>query len=388
MKLTVFSHKLCWPSSGSPSGYATDGGFPIQMRALSELFDQTTLVLPCSTTAKGGGDAPLTGANLGVKPLTDPAGSDLRRKLSIPLWLLRNGGKLVSEAWKADAIHAPVPGDIGTLGMILAFLLRKPLFVRHCGNWLVQETAAEHFWKWFMERRAGGRNIMLATGGSDQPPSRRNLMVRWIFSTSLTEKELVRGRPRLLPNSRGRLRLVIACRQEKEKGTGVVIGSLPLLAERYPGVSFDVIGDGGSLPEFKKLAESTGVGGRVTFHGKVNHETVLRLLGESDVFCFPTTSSEGFPKAVLEALACGLPVVTTKVSVLPQLIGSGCGVLIDEATPQALARAVVACVEDSNQYRLMSEKSLSTARNFSLERWRDTIGDLLRSAWGPLKADG
>jgi glycosyltransferase involved in cell wall biosynthesis len=103
------------------------------------------------------------------------------------------------------------------------------------------------------------------------------------------------------------------------------------------------------------------------------------------VFCFPTASSEGFPKVVLEALACGLPVVTTRVSALPELIGTGCGVLLDEVTPAAVAEGVRLCLSDGERYRAMSGAAVRTAREYSLERWRDSIGELLRAAWGPLR---
>ncbi len=94
------------------------------------------------------------------------------------------------------------------------------------------------------------------------------------------------------------------------------------------------------------------------FHGKVDHPSVMRLLREADVFCYPTQSSEGFPKAVLEALSCGLPVVTMPVSVLPRLVGSGCGVLLPQATPQAAADAVKAIVCDAGGYRKMSRRAI------------------------------
>jgi hypothetical protein len=386
MRLTVFSHKPCWASSSSPSGYATDGGFPFQMRALSELFEGTTLVVPCSTSGSRDGEIPITGHRISLAPLTSLAGSDLGRKLRIPFWLLRNAPVLMSECFRADAVHVPIPGDIGTIGMLLAYLLRKPLFVRHCGNWCVQKTNAEHFWKWFMERFAGGRNVMLATGGAAAPPSERNGAIHWIFSTTLTEQELNENRARERPSGE-HVRLIIACRQDREKGAGVVIQSLPLIFQQFPNASLDVVGDGAALPQFKALATDLGVSDRVTFHGKVNHAQVISLLKQSDLFCYPTTASDGFPKVVHEALACGLPVVTTRVSVLPQLISSGCGILIDEATPEALAQAVSECLKDTNRYRAMSAQSIATARQYSLERWRDTIGDLLRTSWGPLQAD-
>ena len=352
------------------------------MHALSELFDVTTLVVPVSSAVSHISGESLTGHNLSIAPLTSPAGRRLWRKLGLLLWFVRNFPVLIREVHRADAIHAPIPGDIGTIGMLLGFVLRKPLFVRHCGNWYVQKTAAEHFWRWFIERFAGGRNVMLTTGGDCEPPSRRNPNVRWIFSTSLTERELHNSFMRRERNPGIDARLIIVCRQEKEKGTGSVIESLPFILKDFPQATLDVVGDGPALPELKRQAAALGVSDHVTFHGKENHATVIRLLQQADLFCYPTAASEGFPKAVLEALACGLPVVTTRVSVLPQLIGKGCGLVLEDATPTAIARAVGECLSNADRYQAMSLKAVEIAQEYSLERWRDTIGTRLREAWG------
>jgi glycosyltransferase involved in cell wall biosynthesis len=305
----------------------------------------------------------------------------------LPFWFARNLPTLVGEVLRADALHTPIPGDVGSVGMSLGFILGKPLFVRYCGNWAEQRTAAEHGWRWFMERFAGDRNVFLATGGSAEPPSARNAAIRWIFSTTLSEGELGSCSAVRRPPPGRSPRLIIVCRQERLKGSAVVIRSMPLLHEHFPGATLDVVGEGAALQEFKELAVALGIAERVTFHGKVDHETVLRLLRESNIFCYPTSASEGFPKVVHEALACGLPVVTTRVSVLPQLIGTDCGCLLDEATPEAVAHAVRQCIGDLDRYRALSTRAAETAKAYSLERWRDTIGDLLRTAWGPLRAD-
>jgi glycosyltransferase involved in cell wall biosynthesis len=382
MRLLVVSHKECWPSASSQSGYATDGGFPFQMRALSELFDKTTLVVPCRTRTSHTGEGPLTGHNLVVVPLSSPSGNGVWRKLGMLFWLVESGWDLVRQVRSADAVHAPIPGDVGTIGMLLAFVLHKPLFVRHCGNWFVQRTAAEHFWKWFMEKYAGGRNVMLATGGnSGTPPSARNQNVRWIFSTTLTKQELEEClTPRKEVDDRN-VRLIIVCRQEKEKGTGELIASLPALLQDFPQLTLDVVGDGDALVEFRTSAEVLGVGKQVVFHGKVDHKRVIARLQQASLFCYPTRASEGFPKVVLEALACGLPVVTTRVSVLPELIEQGCGLLLDGTSPADIRLAIREIMSDQQLYQSMSARAIQTARQYSLEEWRDTIADHLKTTW-------
>lgn len=382
MKLAVVSHKPCWRSALSPSGYATDGGFPFQMRALSEIFAAARLLAPVAERASAAGEIPLDGDRIEVVPLTALHSRGWRRKLALPLWLARNSMVILREVVAADAVHAPIPGDVGTIGMLIAVLLRKPLLVRHCGNWLVQRTAAEHFWKWFMERFAGGRNVMLATGGSDQAPSEKNSNIEWIFSSSLREQELA-DLPQTEMRAAPAPRLVIACRQEREKGTGVAIAAMPSILLAFPEATLDVIGDGGALEEFRALATALDVQERVFFHGKVNHARVLELLRTASVFCYPTSASEGFPKVVLEALACGLPVIATRVSVLPQLLASGCGVLLEKADSEELAAAAGRCLAGTAVWQRMSERARETARQYSLERWRDTIAEKVSAAWGP-----
>jgi glycosyltransferase involved in cell wall biosynthesis len=385
MHLVVYSHKICWPSEVSPSGYATDGGFPFQMNSLSELFEKTTLLVPCMKSGGVKGEILLIGHNLSVVPLTVPPSKGLTRKLVLLFWFFRNLFALSRGLRIADAVHTPIPGDIGTIGAAMAFMFRKPLFARYCQNWSMPKSIADRMWKWSVERIAGGKNVVLATGGDQGPPSLRNPNIDWIFATSLTEKELAmvsEGR-RSLPQNQ--VRLIIVCRQERGKGVETLIKSVPLIQKYIPTVYIDIVGDGSLLPEFKKMAASLNLRDAVTFHGRVDHQKVMNLLRQSDLFCFPTRS-EGFPKSVLEALACGLPVITTAVSVLPRLI-NGCGTIIDSVSPEAIARAVKFCSSDQGRYLEMSNRAVRTAKQYSLERWRDRIGDRLQNAWGALNSD-
>ncbi|MCW5960602.1 MAG: glycosyltransferase family 4 protein [Pyrinomonadaceae bacterium] len=379
MKLAVISHKVCRISEASPSGFATDGGFPRQMEAISELFDETRIVVPVKTTDSYAGLTSIVGKNLAVSKLSEPLGKDLFRKLLMPWWLVANSGTIWREIRQADAVHAPIPGDIGTIGLIFALVQRKPLFVRHCGNWLVQRTMAERIWKWMMERFAGGRNVMMATGGGEGGPSIKNQNIKWIFSTSLRRRELENSQPRYLPSD-NRIRIIIACRQEKGKGTEKIIESLPAVRETFPKALLDVVGDGAFLDELKEIADRLGLTDCVKFHGRVAQSEVVKLMKRAHIFCFPT-ESEGFPKVVLEAFSCGLPVITTKVSVLPQLISRGGGILIENSNPPEIARAIVSILKNAEHYERMSALAIETARAYSLESWRDEIGENLRNAW-------
>ena len=221
---------------------------------------------------------------------------------------------------------------------------------------------------------------MLATGGSADAPSQRNKNIKWIFSTSLRREQIESNKPHMLPDS-GHIRLAIVCRQEPRKGTDVVIKSLPDILKMFPNASLDVIGDGSRLLECQKMAEHLGLSGSITFHGKLEHSEVLAILKQTHIFCFPTDASEGFPKAVLEALASGVPVITTRVSVLPELMKSGCGMLINSPSSSELAETVNRICSNKKKYHEMSTAAIETAKQYSLEGWKDRLGEILRRSW-------
>jgi len=385
VKLVVFSHKHIWSDTESPTGYVTDGGFPFQMKGISQLFDGTCLVLPLAPNPKRPGLIPFEGEHLTIQPLTPLRGKRWRRKLMFPLWVLRNLPRLWSSCRDADGVHVAIPGDVGTIGMILARIQGKPLFVRYCGNWMVSTTAAQKLWKRLMRRWNKPHHVMLATGGSHDPPDPRAPHVHWIFATSLDRAQMaaLRGETRSYP---GRApKIIIVGRQEIEKGTGILIDCLPELMKTYPEVSLDVVGDGGALATFKNQSERLGLNERIEFWGKLPHPQVMERLRQAHLFCFPTFASEGFPKVVLEALASGLPVVTTRVSALPVVIGQGGGELMPEATAQACIEGIRNILKTPETYATRSQEALEVAAQYSLEAWRDQIGMHLERAWGPLR---
>jgi glycosyltransferase involved in cell wall biosynthesis len=302
-------------------------------------------------------------------------------------WGIKNLPRIWQAVRQADAVHAPIPGDIGTIGILVALIQRKPLFVRYCGRWGKKETLAERFWHWLLIRIAGGRNVVLATGGGRERPAPQNPAIDWIFSTSMSREDLERLPPKQLWHRGEVLRLITVGRQETGKNTDLILRALPAILRHYPRTTLDVVGDGSQLLALQQLAERLDLVELVTFHGNVSHQRVLSLLTRAHLFVFPT-DSEGFPKAVHEALACSLPVVTTGVSVLPYLIGDhNCGLLLSEKTPVAIAEAVTHLIETEQQFWRMAERAQITAQAYSLEAWRDTIGDALQAAWGPLQED-
>jgi len=344
------------------------------MQALASISDELVVCVPIRVDGDTSGEVEMGAKNLRVVELPVPPGRGIVRKVLLPFWAALLLPRLIGEARKADVVHAPIPGDVGTLGIALAELLRKPLFVRYCGDWSRNGTTAERLWKRYMEFAASRpRRLMLATGGHATPPSPAHPEVRWIFSTSMTKEEVdARARVRELPAS-GPVRLITVGRQVEAKGTGLAVRAVAEVTSRGREVRLDVVGDGPRRSAFEDLAAQLGVADRVTFHGQVGHELVLDVLDAGDVFLFPTSSNEGFPKAVGEALACGLPVVASAVSVLPSLLEDGAGIVLREVTSRAIANAVEDLSSAPDAYAAMSRRATELAQTLTLERWATEV---------------
>ena len=380
MQLLVFSHKVCWESKQSPSGWATDGGFALQVGQISSLFNNTTVIVPVDNSRISNGEVYFESNDIKLSPIIFNFGESNIRKIKVLLWALKNINFLIRLIKSHDVIHCPIPSDIGTIGMLLAFILRKPLFVRHCGNWFIQATIMERFWKWFMEKYAGGNNLFLATGGSPSQPSFKNNKIKWIFSSSLHENEIFK----YSSNSRfnGDLKACIVCRMDKKKGVGVVLETIDRLRSMNYILYLTVVGDGPDLDFFKELAIDLKLEDLVTFVGKKNHTEVLGIMREHHFFIYPTMASEGFPKVILEAMSQGLVVFTTPVSVLQYFIKDGeNGILIEKADSILFANQILSYHKKPTKLNSISKNAIYNSEKYTLNSWEKFIKNEMISTW-------
>src|SRR5262249_2515948 len=119
------------------------------------------------------------------------------------------------------------------------------------------------------------------------------------------------------------------------------------------GVTLDVAGEGPARPALEKQAAAVAPG-RVTFHGRLPGPEVQGLLRRSVLVCVPSRWYENQPMIVLEALACGTPVVASDLGGAGELITPGVdGALVPPNDPGALAAAMAPLLGDPARARTM-----------------------------------
>jgi len=188
--------------------------------------------------------------------------------------------------------------------------------------------------------------------------------------------DLERFRQQVRPDARSRVRADLAVPADSrvlaligrfyvEKGHQEMIRMMPAIAARCPDVVLLLVGDGPYRRDCESLAEQLNVQPHVRFLGQ--RSDVPELLAASDLLVMPS-HIEGFPLAVVEALALGRPVVGYDVGGMGEAVEHGrTGELVPARSMDAFVAAVVSMLDDRVALDAYSKRALAAAEQFSVD---------------------
>lgn len=181
-------------------------------------------------------------------------------------------------------------------------------------------------------------------------------------------------------------RILHVGRLVEKKGTAFLLQALALarreMAERP--LTLEIIGEGPLDESLRGLAKALGVSDIVSFLGPLPHDVVRARLAEAELFILPSVTAadgdmEGIPVALMEAMAAGVPVISTYHSGIPELIDHGkSGLLAAERDPDDLFRQIRIMAEDADARLAMTAGARRTIEeHFDNARLQDELASLL-----------
>lgn len=155
------------------------------------------------------------------------------------------------------------------------------------------------------------------------------------------------------------------------KGLDIMLLAWAGIVTRHAAARLLIVGDGPERAELEQQAASLGVADSVIFAG--HHSDIPECLAAIDLAVVPSRS-EGFPMALIEQMAAGLPVVAAAVGGIPEIISDGInGVLVPPENPAELAAAVSRLLDDPVRSRTLADCAAKSVEQFDVEHYAGSL---------------
>lgn len=154
--------------------------------------------------------------------------------------------------------------------------------------------------------------------------------------------------------------IVSVGRLSKQKNQQLLLDAFRILLQSVPDARLYILGDGPLKEELYSTAESMGISENVSFKGNVSNVEVY--YAKADVFALSSVY-EGLPLVVLEAMAAGLPIVSTDVGGVKDIVTNN-GILVPNLEPTAFANALLLLYKDAHKRQEMGKSSSLNVQKF------------------------
>jgi len=168
----------------------------------------------------------------------------------------------------------------------------------------------------------------------------------------------------------------------KWKGINYLIEAMPLVLQQLPQARLVICGDGAERKDLEKLTQQLNLAHSVSFEGRIPNEQLPDYYRSASVFVLPsivdiTGETEALGVVLLEAMACGTPVIGSNVGGIPDIITDGWnGFLAKQKNPQDLADKIIKLLSDEEMRQMFSDNGLQRiSERFSWEVVTGKIGE-------------
>jgi len=163
-------------------------------------------------------------------------------------------------------------------------------------------------------------------------------------------------------------RIVTVARLSWEKGLDYLIKAMPKVIRECPNAHLVMVGEGDKREEIEDLIQELGIDGNVTLLGRLPHKKTLEAIGKSEVFICPSLA-EGLGIVFIEAQACGVPVIGTRVGGIPDVIDDeASGLLIEPKNSEDIEKALIRLLKNEELRERLMKVAFERIEKFDWNR--------------------
>ncbi len=351
-KLLVVSHVVHYDHDGRLHAYAP---YAREIDKWAEIFPELLIAAPCRRSAPPADCEPLTAANIAMRPQLERGGDSLAAKIRLAVSLPRLVAGLGRAMREADAIHVRCPGNLGLLGAALAPVFSRYLIAKYAGQWsgYAGEPLSSRVQRWLLRSPWWGSAVLVY---GDQPGQPAHIVP--FFTSALTSSQVRRARAaaaRRVPLA-SPMRILYVGRLSAAKNVQVLVDAIANLTRNGDEVRCTIVGEGPERAALERQLDREGLRGRVELAGGMPLDGVLDYYERADVLVL-ASQTEGWPKAIVEAMTFGLVCVGSNRGLVPWILGEGRGIVVPPGDVAPLTAALTDICRRPAQYRLMAGRA-------------------------------
>jgi glycosyltransferase involved in cell wall biosynthesis len=377
-RLLIISHVVHYDNCGVISAY---GPYAREIDIWADLFDHVVVAAPCRNEAPPADALAFTRHNISIMAQLETGGETFSAKVVQALLAPVHLMKLIwtRAVSQVDAIHVRCPGNLGLLGAIVAPLLSRYIVAKYAGQWNGYATEPWTIWlQRFLLRSWWWRHGVVTVYGEwpNQPRQITPFFTSMMSLDQVVQAQRIAATKRL--SSPGQLLYV--GRLVELKNVDLLLRALRLLSNEGISYELSVVGDGHERCRLIELATRLGISEHCHFEGAVAYHQMAAWYEKAHVLVLPSKHSEGWPKAIAEAMCHGIVCIGTDHGLIPWLL-SGRGHVVSVGDIEGLARCLKKALQDRDNYLRLSRAASSWAQAYSLEGLRESLRSLLAERW-------
>lgn len=296
------------------------------------------------------------------------------------LWVLPVIFYRVYKAMKqADHIHLRCPGNMGLIGVLVQmFFPNKPKTAKYAGNWDVnsQQPFTFRLQRWLLAQTFLTKNIKVLVYGQWKHQS-KNIVPFFTATYTVQEAQETFTKPEFNKNQPIKCLFVGTLTQGKQPLYAIqLVASLRKLGYN---IQLDLLGDGILKSQLNSYIEEHNLMTFVTLKGNLDREATKHHYQNSHFMMLPS-KSEGWPKAVAEAMFWGCVPLVTKVSCVAYMLDEGNrGLLLTKDLSKDVTH-IQEIIENETRFNQLSEQAKQWSQEFTLDKFEVEIKRILNTS--------
>jgi glycosyltransferase involved in cell wall biosynthesis len=371
LNLVLISHTSHYLNQGRISAYAP---YVKEINLWSDAFEEMTVLAPKAEGNDSGINSAYNHRSIRFLPISKLHFKSLNRFLTsllrtpVILWLIFKVFK------SADHIHLRCPGNIGLLGCIVQiFFPKTPKTVKYAGNWdpKAKQPLSYRLQKWILSNTTLSKNIKVLVYGQ-WPNQSKNIMP--FFTASYSEKHYVVKVP--VRDWSQPLRFVYVGTLSEGKRPLYALELFHRLFEKLNRpMTLEFFGSGQQKENLKKYVAEHGLNERVKLLGNIKSDELIEVYKSAHFLMLPSRS-EGWPKAVAEAMFWGAIPLVTPISCVPWMIDHGKRGMTLDLNIKSDCLRIEKALSNPSTLDKMSQEAALWSRQYTTEKFTKAIKEL------------